>query len=134
MNGSEQLNATRNLERNESPKKNQNPNPPPNKKIVDLSKNALMTQYTYEYIINSINNNKELNQIDESKVNDEEEDKTMPKLITLLYNICFGPKVKKMNYRFIGSIIPNTGFYLSVKDTLDFFFFFFFILRKKENY
>ena len=132
LNGSEQLNATRNLERNESPKKNQNPNPPPNKKIVDLSKNALMTQYTYEYIINSINNNKELNQIDESKVNDEEEDKTMPKLITLLYNICFSPKVKKMNYRFIGSIIPNTGFYLSVKDTLDFLFKIKHIIRKKK--
>ncbi len=57
----------------------------------------------------------------------------MPKLIVLLYNICFGPFVKNMNFRFIGNIIPNTGFYLSVKDTLDFLFKCKNIIRKKTQ-
>ena len=38
-----------------------------------------------------------------------------------------------MKYRFIGSIIPSTGFYLSVKDTLDYLFKCKNIIRKKKQ-
>ncbi len=124
LNGSEQLNATRNLESKETKKKSIKNTQPlsPNKKLVELSKSAVITQHTYENIITYIKKNKEINKIKEEIKDEEIEDKTMPKLITLLYNICFGPFVKNMNFRFIGNIIPNTGFYLSVKDTLDFLF------------
>ena len=135
LNGSEQLNATRNLESRETKKKNI-PNPQsqsPNKKLVELSKNAVITQHTYENIISYIKKNKELNNINEEVKEEENEDKTMPKLIILLYNICFSPLVKNMNFRFIGNIIPNTGFYLSVKDTLDFLFKCKNIIRKKTQ-
>ena len=135
LNGSEQLNATRNLESRETKKKNI-PNPQsqsPNKKLVELSKNAVITQHTYENIISYIKKNKELNNINEEVKEEENEDKTMPKLIILLYNICFNPLVKNMNFRFIGNIIPNTGFYLSVKDTLDFLFKCKNIIRKKKQ-
>ncbi len=135
LNGSEQLNATRNLDSKETKKKNI-PNiqsQSPNKKLVELSKTAVITQYTYENIIHYIKKNKELNIIKEETKEEEIDDKTMPKLIVLLYNICFGPFVKNMNFRFIGNIIPNTGFYLSVKDTLDFLFKCKNIIRKKTQ-
>ena len=137
LNGSEQLSILRKLEKKEDPKKknlNQNLNQSPNKKHVEMSKNAVMTQYTYNYIINYINRNRDLNKLSEEQIKEEEEDKTMPKLIILLYNICFGPQVKKMKFRIIGSIIPNTGFYINVKDTLDFLFRCKSIIRKKKQF
>ncbi len=52
----------RNYEKNDSKKNTQNQIiTSPNKKLVELSKNVVMTQYTYDNIINYINNNKELN-------------------------------------------------------------------------
>ena len=133
LNGSEQLNSMRNYEKNEPKKKTEIQNPTsPNKKLVELSKNIVITQYTYDNIINYINNNKELNKINDDK-EEEEDDKGMSKLIIVLYNILFGPNVKKMKYRFIGSIVPSTGFYLSVKDTLDYLFKCKNIIRKKKQ-
>ena len=133
LNGSEQLNSMRNYEKNEPKKKTEIQNPTsPNKKLVELSKNIVITQYTYDNIINYINNNKELNNIVDDK-KEEEDDKGMSKLIIVLYNILFGPNIKRMKYRFIGSIIPSTGFYLSVKDTLDYLFKCKNIIRKKKQ-
>ena len=123
----------RNYEKNDSKKNTQNQTiTSPNKKLVELSKNVVMTQYTYDNIINYINNNKELNNIIDDK-KEEEDDKGMSKLIIVLYNILFGPNIKRMKYRFIGSIVPSTGFYLSVKDTLDYLFKCKNIIRKKKQ-
>ncbi len=133
LNGSEQLNSMRNYEKNDSKKNTQNQTiTSPNKKLVELSKNVVMTQYTYDNIINYINNNKELNNLIDDK-KEEEDDKGMSKLIIVLYNILFGPNIKRMKYRFIGSIVPSTGFYLSVKDTLDYLFKCKNIIRKKKQ-
>ena len=58
----------RNYEKNDSKKNTQNQIiTSPNKKLVELSKNVVMTQYTYDNIINYINNNKELNNIIDDK-------------------------------------------------------------------
>ena len=58
----------RNYERNDPKKKTQNQVvTSPNKKLVELSKNIVITQHTYDNIINYINNNKELNNIIDDK-------------------------------------------------------------------
>ena len=101
-----------------------------NKSLVEASKYTLETQYTYETIYNCMKSIKCLNTL---KENDYKENTLFSNLTTVLYNNCFSDEIPKMKYRVIGTILPNTGFYNSVKDTILFIYDCRTILKKKKQ-
>ena len=107
-----------------------------NKSLVDAAKYTLETQFTYETIYNCI---KSLNCLDKNgstnnnNENNKKENYIFSQLTTVLYNICFCGDIKKLRFRIIGTIFPNTGFYQSVKDTLMFLFECRSIMKKKKK-
>ena len=107
-----------------------------NKSLVDAAKYTLETQYTYETIYNCMKSVKCLNN-NNSPSNDygnnKKENTLFSNLTTVLYNICFSEDIPKIKYRIIGTILPNTGFYPSVKDTLLFLFDCRSIMKKKKK-
>ena len=100
------------------------------KNNVSTSLIAVDTQYTYDSIICSLNNNiyinrnsgQELIEKDSNKNIDYTERQKTSRLTKLLYDICFSPKKEHIKFRIIGTILPNTGYYDSCKDTLMFLF------------
>ena len=100
------------------------------KKNVSTSVITIDTQYTYDSIIYSLNNNNYINrnsgieQIDKdsNKNIDYTEKHKTSRLTKLLYDICFGPNKEHIKFRIIGTILPNTGYYDTCKDTLMFLF------------
>ena len=107
-----------------------------NKSLVDAAKYTLETQYTYETIYNCIKSVKCLNNVNDpvnNSNNNKKENTLFSNLTTVLYNICFSENIPKIKYRIIGTILPNTGFYPSVKDTLLFLFDCRSIMKKKKK-
>jgi hypothetical protein len=107
-----------------------------NKVLMEKTKYNLETQYTYETIYNCIKSLKCLkrNTMENGRnINEkaQKENSLFSQLTTVLYNICFSDDIKKMKFRIIGTILPNTGFYLSVKDTLAFLFECRLLMKKK---
>ena len=91
------------------------------------------SQFTYDSIINSLKNNKYVNKIKDKEENNKEnkirkeiydynEKNNISNLASILYDICFSPIKKHIKFRIIGSIVPNTGYYDTCKDTLMFLF------------
>lgn len=107
-----------------------------NKLLVDTAKYTLETQFTYETVYNCINSLKCLEKNENKNnfnKNDKKENYIFSQLTTVLYNICFCGDIKKLRFRIIGTILPNTGFYQSVKDTLMFLFECRSIMKKKKK-
>lgn len=107
-----------------------------NKSLVDASKYTLETQYTYETIYNCIKSVKCLNNTalrGNAHNSNIKENTLFSNLTTVLYNICFSEDIPKIKYRILGTILPNTGFYQSVKDTLLFLFDCRLIMKKKKT-
>ena len=108
-----------------------------NKMRVEGAKNTLETQFTYETIYNCIKSVKCLNIINGKgkKFNENitKENILYSPLTTVLYNICFGDNIKKIKFRIIGTIFPNTGFYHSVKDTILFLYECKNIMKRKKD-
>ena len=107
-----------------------------NKNIIEGTKIALETQYTYETLVNLIklkididNNIDSLNEnqikliLDKNKLNS--------KLTIIQQKILFA--TSKMKFRIIGTISPNIGFYQNFKDTLIFLFEFQKIIKSLKN-
>ena len=88
-------------------------------KKVEGAKNTLETQFTFETIFNCIKSVKCLNI---KKFGNQKENFLFSQLTTVLYNICFGDDIEKIKFRIIGTIYPNTGYYLSAKDTIVFLY------------
>ena len=103
-----------------------------NKKNNLLASIEVDSQFTYDSIINSLKNNKYINKIKDKEDNKENkstkdiydynEKNNISKLSSVLYDICFSPKKKHIKFRIMGSILPNTGYYDTCKDTLMFLF------------
>ena len=98
------------------------------KNILNYSKLALDTQYTYNSILYAIKNNEyilgkkiENNQLNEENLNLIEE-KNLSKLTKVLFYPCFSRKLKNIKFIIIGSILPLPGLHSSVKDTLLYLF------------
>ena len=118
--------------------KNNNPNPmniniskeQAHKNNVSNSLNAIESQDTYDSIIYALKNNNYLNKKTENDKKDKNsntiidytEKNKISKLTRLLYDICFSPKITHIKFRIIGTILPNTGYYETCKDTLMFLF------------
>ena len=99
-----------------------------NKKILNLTKFALDTQYTYNSILFAIKNNESINnkkivndQLTENNLNLIEQ-KNLSKLTKVLFYPCFNRKIKNIKFIIIGSIMPLPGLHSLVKDTLLFLF------------
>ena len=106
-----------------------------NKPSIEKTKCTLETQYTYETVYNCIKSLRCLKTNEEGRntyKNNKKENSLFSQLTTVLYNVCFSDDIKKMKFRIIGTILPNTGYYLSVKDTLVFLFDCRLILKKKK--
>ena len=107
-----------------------------NKNTIEGTKIALETQYTYETLLNLIklkiyiDNNIEASNSKQIKLILKKNNQNS-KLTTLLYNLFF--KIQKMNFRIIGTVIPNIGFYQSFKDTLIFLFDFYKLKKANEK-
>ena len=123
LNGSEQLNDDKQNKLNKGYIPNRE-----SKKILNYSKMALDTQYTYNSILTAIKNNEFINgkQFDKNKVNEENsnliEQKNLSRLTKVLFYPCFNRKIKNIKFVIIGSIMPLPGLYSSVKDTLLYLF------------
>ena len=100
------------------------------KNNVATSLIAVDTQFTYDSIINSLKNNIYINRISDQEqkkdkantIIDYTEKNKNSRLTRLLYDICFSPKKDHIKFRIIGTILPNTGYYESCKDSLMFLF------------
>ena len=104
-----------------------------NKSLVDAAKYTLETQFTYETIYNCIKSLKCLDKNENTNKNDKKENYIFSQLTTVLFNICFCGDINKLRFRIIGTILPNTGFFQSVKDTLMFLFECRSIMKKKKK-
>ena len=104
-----------------------------NKSLVDAAKYTLETQFTYETIYNCIKSLKCLDKNENINKNDKKENYIFSQLTTVLFNICFCGDINKLRFRIIGTILPNTGFFQSVKDTLMFLFECRSIMKKKKK-
>ena len=110
-----------------------------NKNIVELSKMALDSQYTYNSIIYAIKNNESICGrkilLDDNIKGDINllEQKNLSRLTKVLFYPCFNRKNKNIKFIILGSIMPIPGLYDSVKDTLLFLFEFRKILSKKKR-
>lgn len=80
-----------------------------NKSTISNTKNVVEVQHTFDNIVKNINAHAVINELDQSK------------LATVLLRSTFSNKMKR-KFRVIGSIVPNTGMYNTVKDTLMFLF------------
>lgn len=80
-----------------------------NKNTINNTKNVVDAQSTFNNIIKNISSYTIVNELDQSK------------LATVLTQCAFNNKQKR-KFRVIGSIVPNTGLYVTVKDTLMFLF------------
>lgn len=121
LNGSEIVD--KNIKKEKSKKKNNN-----------FASIEVDSQFTYDSIIYSLKNNKYINRIKEKEEKNKKDNKStkeiydyteknnISKLASVLYDICFSPKKKHIKFRIIGSIVPNTGYYDTCKDTLMFLF------------
>lgn len=108
---------------NDTSKKDATISPSAKKVLITKSKNVVNAQYTYDSIITSIKNNNTINTSSPIKTLDEEKEKIeFSKLTTLLYSICTSVFIPNMKYIAIGSIMPNSGCYNAVKDTMMFIF------------
>jgi hypothetical protein len=131
LNGSEQLNKD---------KRSRMSNGQINKNIVDLSKMALDSQYTYNSIIYAIKNNESIcrrkitldDKMTKENINLIEQ-KNLSRLTKVLFYPCFSRKIKNIKFVIIGIIIPIPGLYDSVKDTLLYLFDFRKVLSKKKK-
>ena len=106
-----------------------------NKSLIEGTKYTLETHYTYETLYNCIKSVKCLNTFEGAGSlykNTKKEYTLFSQLTTVLYNICFSDDIPKIKFRIIGTILPNTGFYQSVKDTLIFLFDCRCIMKKKK--
>ena len=111
------------------------------KSILDATKSSIETRYTFDSILNSIENNNYIRnyknenkkQIKEENKDEIEEKKGLSKLTIVLYDICFGKNISNIKYRFIGNIRPLEGYYKSVKDVLLFLFDCSKIMKKKVD-
>ena len=106
-----------------------------NKSLIEGTKYTLETHYTYETLYNCIKSVKCLNTFEGAGSlykNTKKENTLFSQLTTVLYNICFSDDIPKIKFRIIGTILPNTGFYQSVKDTLIFLFDCRCIMKKKK--
>ena len=109
--------------------------------IIEGSKIALETQYTYESILNGIKNvlgmdSLKKNNLLEKNVDIEDplektQEKFLSNLTTVLYKICFSGNIQKIKYRIIADITPYTGLYNNVKDTLCFLLDFQMVAKRK---
>ena len=94
-----------------------------NKIIVEGAKSTLETQFTFETVYNCIKSVKCLDiSYNKNSGSNNKENLLFSNLTTVLYNICFGDDIKKIKFRIIGTVFPNTGFYQSVKDTVLFLY------------
>ena len=101
----------------------------------ELIKQALNLQFTFDNIINSINNIKYINdkltninelygnisENNEKKLKEEEENYStniLSKIVLVFYKICFGKNVQNIKFRIVGSIKPIIGFLKASRDTL----------------
>ena len=124
------LNGSEIIDKYKHPQKNNTIHGKSHKKIVSNSSVAVDSQFTYDSIIFSLKNNKYINKIEEKeqltknakKIFDYTEKNKISKLSTILYDICFSPYKKNIKFIIIGTILPNTGYYNTVKDTLMFLF------------
>lgn len=80
-----------------------------NKSTISNTKNVVEVQYTFDNIVKNINAHAVINELEQSR------------LATVLLRSTFSNKMKR-KFRVIGSIVPNTGMYNTVKDTLMFLF------------
>ena len=124
LNGSEQLNDDKQSKLNKG-----NINNTDSKRILNFSKMALDTQYTYNSIIYAIKNNESIsgNKKGKSHLLNETnlnliEQKNLSKLTKVLFYPCFSRKIKNIKFIIIGSILPSPGLHSTVKDTLLFLF------------
>ena len=83
-------------------------NPTITRNTISNTKNVVDAQSTFTNIVKNISYST-VNELDQSK------------LATVLTNCAFNHKQKR-KFRVIGSIVPNTGLYATVKDTLMFLF------------
>ena len=112
-----------------------------NNLLAEQSKISLDTQFTYDSIIYAIKNNKYISgyqRKDSSKnLSDEDlnqkEKSNLSKLTKILYIPSFERKKQNIKYRIIGNILPLTGFYQSVKNTLMFLFGFYKIINDNNK-
>ena len=98
--------------------------------VLEGTKIALETQYTYESILNGIKNvfcADLIKQTYSLKKNADIKDpiektqkKFLSNLTTVLYKICFSGSIKKIKFRIIADVIPYTGLFNNIKDTLHF--------------
>lgn len=79
------------------------------KNSISNTKNVIETQFTFDDVKKNINKNFVPNELEESK------------FMNVVSKVSFNNKVSR-KYRVIGSIVPNTGVYNNVKDTLMFLF------------
>ena len=134
LNGSEYL-YSKSSKKLLSPEKAQNNNNI-NRLKVDGAKITLETQFTFETVYNCIKSVKCLNNElskNNIKINNKKENLLFSQLTTVIYNICFGDDIKKIKYRIIGTIFPNTGYYKTVKDTILFLYECRNIFKRKKN-
>ena len=90
-----------------------------NKNTIGNTKYKVDIEYTFDDIINNLKSN----QLSENQVEDL---LSQSKLMTVLSKTCFmerlgGIKIKR-KFKILGTILPNTGVYPNVKDTLFFLF------------
>ena len=106
-----------------SSKKDATISPSAKKVLITKSKNIVNAQYTYDSIITSIKKNNALNTSSPIKSKDDEKEQIeFSKLTTLLYSVCTSVFIPNMKYIAIGSVMPNSGCYNAVKDTMMFLF------------
>ena len=102
------------------------------KKGMEATKSSIETRFTFDSIINCVENNNYIkHKIEEKKYFTEmykdkiqiEDKKILSKLTTVLYDICFDNNNNtNIKYRFIGNIRPIEGYYKNVRDVLLFLF------------
>ena len=101
------------------------------KKGMEATKSSIETRFTFDSIINCVENNNYIkHKIEEKKYFTEmykdkiqiEDKKILSKLTTVLYDICFDNNNTNIKYRFIGNIRPIEGYYKNVRDVLLFLF------------
>ena len=80
-----------------------------NMNLIENTKNLVDIQYTFDNIIENIRSHSTITDLEQSK------------LVAVLKDVSFNYKPKR-KFRIIGSVVPNTGLYVTVKDTLMFLF------------
>ena len=127
LNGSEKLNIVENIKLNKN-------NLDMKKQAIKASKESISTQNNYNSIIYLIKQNKAFNinklkqkenyQLTKEEIKEIEinEARYLSNLTSLLYKICFDYNIENINYYIYANIVPNIGYYKSVKDSILFLF------------